>query len=283
VDQSEPVVVKFYRPARWTDAQIAEEHAFARELSAAEIPVVAPLSIAGRTLFHHGSMRLAIYPRRGGRAPELEDEAVLRRLGHYLGRLHVVGAARDFVHRPALTVESFGLDARDYLLGSDRIPRALLPAWRGICEQALQACGAAFARAGGLALVRCHGDCHGGNVLWTENGPHIVDLDDARMAPPVQDLWMLLGGERDLARRQLRVVLEGYEQFRDFDDRELALIEPLRTLRLLHYSAWLARRWHDPAFPVAFPWFGEPRYWQDRILELREQVALMSEPPLAPV
>jgi Ser/Thr protein kinase RdoA (MazF antagonist) len=279
-DDEPPVVAKFYRPARWTEAQILEEHAFVAELVASEIPAVAPIGIAGRTLHEFAGFRFAVFPRRGGRAPELEQRATLAHLGRYIARLHTVGARRGFMHRPALTIESFGDDSRDFLLGHGFIPEDLRPAWTSVVDQALLGVRRAYETYRASA-IRLHGDCHGGNVLWTDDGPHFVDFDDARSGPAVQDLWMLLSGERAAMDAQLAVVLESYETLRDFDRRELALIEPLRTLRLIHYSAWLARRWHDPAFPAAFPWFNTQRYWQDRILELREQIALMEEPPLS--
>ena len=282
------VVAKFYRPARWSDAQILEEHAFAAQLDAAEIPVVAPSVVDGVTLLHAEGFRLAIYPRRGGRAPELEDGDTLEWLGRFIGRIHAVGATARFAHRPRLDIASFGDEPRAFLLASDRIPQDILPAWKAATEQALEAVRHAFTRAGEVRDIRLHGDCHAGNVLWTPStgnaagGPHFVDLDDSRMGPAVQDLWMLVSGDREMMGRQLGRMLKGYEDFMEFDDRELHLVEALRTLRLLHYSAWLASRWDDPAFPINFPWFGTARYWQDRVLELREQIAAMQEGPLVP-
>lgn len=278
-DDAPPVVVKFYRPARWTNAQILEEHALVAELDAAEVPAVAADVIDGTTLHTFGGFRFAVFPRHGGRAPELEQRPTLVQLGRYIGRIHVVGAARRFAVRPELTIEAFGDESRAYLLEHGFVPDDLRAAWMGIVDLALTAIRRGFdgARVGTLRL---HGDCHAANVLWTDDGPHFVDFDDARSGPAVQDIWMLLAGERAQMEWQLAAVLEGYESFRAFDRRELALIEALRTLRLLHYSAWLARRWDDPAFPAAFPWFNTQRYWQDRILELREQVALMDEAPL---
>jgi Ser/Thr protein kinase RdoA (MazF antagonist) len=274
------VVAKFYRPARWSDAQILEEHAFVQELAAREIPAVAPLEIEGRTLHAHAGFRFAVFPRRGGRTPELEDEDTLRWLGRFIGRIHAVGAARSFAARPALDPESFGREPRAWLLEHGCVPPDLLEPWRGAADLALEAVARCYGEAGAVKTLRLHGDCHAGNVLWTDAGPHFVDFDDARSGPAMQDLWMLLSGERAAMSRQLGHVLEGYRQFFDFDERELRLVEALRTLRLLHYSAWIARRWDDPAFPAAFPWFNTQRYWQDRILELREQIALMQEPPL---
>jgi Ser/Thr protein kinase RdoA (MazF antagonist) len=281
-------VAKFYRPERWTDAQILEEHAFAAELHEAEIPVVAPLAFGGRTLHEASGFRFAVFPRRGGRAPELDDEKTLEWLGRFIGRIHAVGGRAPFAHRPRLDIESFGEEPRAFLLESGILPADLLAPWKQAVDLALEAVRHAFARAGEVAWLRVHGDCHPSNVLWTPDsgnlpgGPHFVDLDDSRMAPAVQDLWMLVSGDRASMGRQLGRLLKGYEDFAEFDDRELHLVEPLRTLRLIHYSAWLARRWDDPAFPIAFPFFDTPRYWQDRILELREQIAAMQEPPLVP-
>jgi Ser/Thr protein kinase RdoA (MazF antagonist) len=274
------VVAKFYRPQRWSDAQILEDHAFSRELAEREIPVVAPLVIKGASLHHFAESRFAVFPRRGGRAPELEDEKVLEWIGRFLGRIHAVGATRPFKARPALNVETFGTEPRDWLLASGMVPEDLREVWLSTLNLALESVKNLFERTDNVRSIRLHGDCHAGNILWTHEGPHFVDLDDARMGPAVQDLWMLLAGDRATAAKQLRALLEGYEQFHGFNREELGLIEPLRTLRLIHYSAWLARRWEDPAFPAAFPWFGTQRYWQDRILELREQTADMDEAPL---
>ncbi|HSH08311.1 MAG TPA: serine/threonine protein kinase [Burkholderiales bacterium] len=280
LEDGSSVVAKFYRPARWSDAQIGEEHAFALELAAREIPVVAPLARDGRTLFAHAGFRFAVYPRRGGRPPELDDPAVLEWIGRFLGRIHAVGATQPFRERPALDPQSFGREPRDFIVEQHLVPDELREAWSSIAALALETVGRRWQEVSGVARIRLHGDCHPGNILWTDDGPHFVDLDDCRSGPPIQDLWMLLSGEREAMQRQLAAVLRGYEQFCDFDARALTLIEPLRTLRLLHYAAWIGARWADPAFPAAFPWFGTPRYWQDRVLELREQVAAMDEPPL---
>jgi len=280
LEDGSSVVAKFYRPARWSDAQIDEEHAFALELAAREIPVVAPLARDGRTLFAHAGFRFAVYPRRGGRTPELDDPAVLEWIGRFLGRIHAVGATQPFRARPALDPQSFGRKPRDFILERHLVPDELREAWSSIAAMALDAVERRWNEAAGVASIRLHGDCHPGNILWTGEGPHFVDLDDCRSGPAMQDLWMLLAGDRDSMQRQLAAVLRGYGQFCSFDRRELILIEPLRTLRLLHYAAWIGERWDDPAFPAAFPWFGTPRYWQDRVLELREQVAAMDEPPL---
>ncbi len=282
IEDGAPLVAKFYRPERWSDAAILEEHAFVAELVEREIPVVPAQAIDGRTLHQYKGFRFAVFARHGGRAPELDDPAVLEWIGRFIGRIHAVGALKGFSERPALTPATFGVEPRDYLLANDFIPPELLAAYTSVVAQALDGVERCYARAGAVATLRLHGDCHAGNVLWTPDGPHFVDFDDSRTGPAIQDLWMLLSGERHDMVRQMGDILAGYEDFCDFDPRELYLVEALRTLRLIHYSAWLARRWDDPAFPVAFPWFNTQRYWQDRILELREQIALMDEAPLWP-
>ena len=281
IEGAEPVVAKFYRPGRWSDEAILEEHAFARELAQAEIPVVAPLVHQGATLHHHGVFRFAVYPCRGGRSPELDDERLLRQLGRFIARIHACGERAVFAHRPRLDVASFGEASRDYLLEAGFIPPDLVPAYASLCEDLLAAVRACEERAGGVRRIRVHADMHPGNVLVIDEQVHIVDLDDTRMAPAVQDLWMFLSGDRHEQTPQLDELLTGYTELRDFDPRELHLIEALRTLRMMHYAAWLARRWEDPAFKRAFPWFDTPRYWDEHVLALREQAALMNEPPLA--
>ena len=282
MEEGAPVVVKFYRPGRWSDAQIREEHAFVAELAEREIPVVPAMALDGDTLRHFGGFAFAVFPRHGGRAPELEDRDTLEWMGRFLGRIHAVGKLQPYAVRPALDIDTFGIAPRDFLLSHDFIPPELAAAWQSVVGQALDGVRGCYERAGAVGMLRLHGDCHVGNVLWTGDGPHFVDFDDSRSGPAVQDLWMLLSGERADMVRQLSDLLAGYEDFCDFDPRELNLIEALRTLRLIHYSGWLASRWDDPAFPAAFPWFNTQHYWQDRILELREQVALMAEPPLWP-
>jgi Ser/Thr protein kinase RdoA (MazF antagonist) len=278
------VVAKFYRPGRWSDAQILEEHAFSAELVEGEVPVVAPLVIEGRTLHHFGGFAFSVSPRRGGRAPELDDGEVLEWIGRFLARIHIVGAARPFATRPALDVKTFGNDSRDWLIDHRMIPLDVQSAWLARCNEALAMIADTALgerNEAGIRMLRLHGDCHPGNILWVPGeGPHFVDLDDARMGPAVQDLWMLLSGERVQRQRQLGAILDGYEQLREFDRAELALIEPLRTLRLVHYSAWLARRWEDPSFPINFPWFGSSDYWQGQVQMLEEQLEQMAEPPL---
>jgi Ser/Thr protein kinase RdoA (MazF antagonist) len=272
-------IAKFYRPGRWSDAAIGEEHAFTLELAAQDSPVVPPLVINGHTLHHAAGHRFALFSRQGGRTPEIEQEQTLEWLGRFLGRLHAVGARTAYQVRPALDIKTFGVAPRQLLLAGGWLPEDLRAAWIGITDAALDAVRDAYARAGRVRLLRLHGDCHPGNLLWTEDGPHLVDFDDSRSGPAIQDLWMLLSGDAPDMRRQFAALLRGYTLFHPFDAREIHLVEALRTLRLIHHSAWIASRWTDPAFPAAFPWFGSARYWQDRILELREQVALMQEPP----
>ncbi|MES2259585.1 MAG: serine/threonine protein kinase [Pseudomonadota bacterium] len=280
IEDGPPLVAKFYRPARWSDAAILEEHAFVSELAEREIPVVPALAIGGKTLHAYRGFRFSVFPRHGGRAPELDDPATLEWTGRFIGRIHAVGALETYNERPALDIATFGTEPRDYLLANNFIPAELLAAWTSVLDQALDGVRRCYDRAGDVRTLRLHGDCHGGNVLWTDAGPHFVDFDDSRSGPAIQDLWMMLSGERQDMVRQMGDILSGYEDFCDFDSREMHLVEALRTLRLIHYSGWLARRWDDPAFPRAFPWFNTQRYWQDRILELREQIALMDEPPL---
>ncbi len=285
LEDGQRVVAKFYRPGRWSDAQILEEHAFAMELAAAEVPMVAPLVVNGRTLHHFGGFAFSVSPWRGGRTPELDDFEVLEWIGRFLARIHTVGAQRPFELRPPLNVQTFGVDSRDWLLAHQVIPLDQESAWRKACDEALQVIGEKMSACNATQL-RLHGDCHPGNVLWTpldddgRGGPHFVDLDDARMGPAVQDMWMLLSGERAQRSMQLSTLVDGYEQFRSFDRRELTLIEPLRTLRLIHYSAWLARRFADPIFPINFPWFGSSDYWRGQVDMLHEQLEAMQEEPL---
>ncbi len=280
VEDAPPVVAKFYRPGRWTDAAILEEHAFAQELAAQEIPVVAPLSHGGTTLHVHGEFRFAVYPCHGGRAPELDDMELQAQIGRLVARIHLQGARRGFQHRMRLGPESYGEKSREFLLAAAFIPEELREVYDGVCDQALSAVRECYARAAAPRELRLHGDFHPGNVLVLGEQVHIVDLDDALTGPAVQDLWMFLSGNREEQTPQLEKLLGGYTEFRDFDALELHLIEALRTLRIMHYAAWLARRWQDPAFRIAFPWFNTRRYWDEHVLALREQIALMQEPPL---
>ena len=276
-----PVVAKFYRPGRWTDAAILEEHAFSMELADREIPVVAPFCHKSHTLHHHRDFRFAVYAFRGGRTPELDDLKLLRQIGHLVARIHLAGETRKFSERPVLDITSYGERSKNYLLENRFIPADLEPAYTSICDHLFDGIRGCYARSGDPDHIRLHADFHPSNVLIDEERVHIVDLDDARMGPAIQDLWMFLSGDRAEQTPQLEQLLEGYTEFRHFDARELHLIEALRTLRIMHYSAWLAKRWQDPAFQLAFPWFNGNRYWDEHILVLREQAALMEEGPLA--
>lgn len=278
IEDEKPIVAKFYRPERWTDDAIDEEHQFLHALVSEEIPVVAPIAINGTTLHQHMGYRYTIFPKHGGRSPDLDQPGVLARIGRFIGRIHAVGQQSPFVARPTIDISTFAMEPSQYLLAHQFIPQDLLPAYTTLMEQAIDGVQRCFDRAGDVNYLRLHGDCHMGNVLWTDDGPHFVDFDDSRMGPAIQDLWMMLSGSELQMRQQLQALLSGYECFVDFDDNELHLIEAMRTLRLIHYSAWLARRWDDPAFKQTFTWFNTQHYWQDRILELREQIAAMDEP-----
>jgi Ser/Thr protein kinase RdoA (MazF antagonist) len=280
IEDGEPVVAKFYRPSRWTDAAIREEHAFAAELAAQEIPVVAPLLRDGASLHVHLGFRYAIFPRRGGRWPELGSVDDREWVGRFLGRIHAVGRAARFDERTRLSMEELGRKARDFVLDGAWMPDYLATKYADLTDDLLEEVEARAAGWGGAAMLRILGDCHRGNILWTDQGPHFVDLDDCLTGPAIQDLWMLLAGAPQEMRTELHDLLKGYEQFLPFDAREIALIEPLRALRMIHYSAWLARRWHDPAFPQAFPWFAEPRYWEQHYRALEDQLAAVVGPPL---
>ena len=280
IDDQPAVVAKFYRPGRWSDAAILEEHVFTADLSAQDIPVVPPLERDGVTLHFHGDFRFAVYPCHGGRAPDLDDLKLLRQLGRLIGRIHLQGRRERFRHRIRLDLESYGEQSRDFLLDEKFIPEELQETYAGICEHLFRAIGNCFARAGDPTYQRIHGDFHPGNVLVDGERLHIVDFDDTLMGPSMQDLWMFLSGDRHEQTPQLAELLAGYTEFRDFDAAELNLIEALRTLRIMHYAAWLARRWADPAFQRAFPWFDTRRYWDEHVLALREQAALMEEEPI---
>jgi Ser/Thr protein kinase RdoA (MazF antagonist) len=278
------LVAKFYRPERWSDAQILEEHAFADALMREEIPMVGPLVLHGETLHHQAGFAFSVSPRRGGRTPELDDEEVLEWIGRFIARIHTVGQQQAFATRPTLNVQTFAVDSGDWLLKHNVIPLDQQSSWASWCDKAIAIATEVFA-ANPSASIRLHGDCHPGNILWTptdqaNGGPHFVDLDDARMGPAIQDLWMLISGDRKQQTYQLGVLLDGYEQMRELNRAELALIEPLRTLRLIHYSAWLARRRDDPAFVQHFSWFGSSDYWAGQIHMLEEQCEAMQEPAL---
>jgi Ser/Thr protein kinase RdoA (MazF antagonist) len=280
IDEDAPLVAKFYRPGRWSDDQILEEHRFSLELAEAEIPLIAPMVIGGVTLFHHAGFRFALFRRQGGHAPELEDRETRVWLGRFIGRIHAVGRTKRFGSRPALTPERFGRASIRTVQEEGWLPPHLDQAFDSLTRDLMAGIERAWAAAGDFSLIRLHGDCHPGNLLWRD-GPFFVDLDDCQSGPAIQDLWMLLSGDRNEMELQLTDVVEGYRQFCDFDYRELLLVEALRTLRMLHHAAWLARRWEDPAFPIAFPWFDSPRFWENLILDLREQAAAMQEPALS--
>lgn len=280
IEDAKPLIAKFYRAGRWSDHQIIEEHRYSIELAEHELPVVAPWrNAAGESLFQYHDFRFALYPQQGGHAPEFDNLDNLLILGRMLGRMHRIGAVRPFQYRPTLDSLSFGHESVA-LIRERFIPAEYRDSYTALTGQLLEVIDRMLAAAGQIRYIRVHGDCHSGNILWRDHAPHFVDFDDSRMAPAVQDLWMMLSGDRSRKISQLDALLEGYKEFCDFDPAELRLIEPLRTLRMLHYSAWLARRWDDPAFPVAFPWFNSVRYWGEHILELREQLAALDEPTL---
>jgi len=275
-----PLVLKFYRPARWSDAQILEEHEFTAELAAAELPVAAPLSLGGETLVRFREFRFAAFPWMRGRAPELDAIDARQLLGRTLARVHQVGARRPFRVRPHIDIQRLGWEARAQLLASELLPGALAERYSSVSGALLERVTEGFAAVGGFAEIRLHGDCHLGNLLWNEHGPAFVDLDDCAMGPRMQDLWMMLSGPPREQQRQWAELLEGYQQFADLDLRELRLIEPLRALRMLHHAAWVAHRWGDPAFPRAFPWLGEERWWERYLQDLLEQIEAIEDPPL---
>jgi Ser/Thr protein kinase RdoA (MazF antagonist) len=275
----ESVIAKFYRPNRWSDAAIREEHTFTFELDALDIPAVPPMLLDGESLFQFASFRFSLYPLRAGRAPDLENPSHLEQLGRFVGRIHALGATRAFMHRPTLNVQTFGDDSYEFLLENEFIPVELERAYETLAEDLLHAIEHRFDLIC-PELIRLHGDGHPGNILWKNETPFIVDFDDARMGPAVQDLWMFLSGDRPHMESSLDTLLKAYSQFHDFDTRELSLIEPLRTLRMMHHAAWLARRWDDPAFKRAFPWFNTQNYWEDHILSLKEQASALHEAPI---
>ena len=281
VEQAEPVVVKFYRPQRWTDDAIEEEHRFTQELADGGLSVVAPLVIAGNTLHRYQGFRFAVFLRRGGHAPELAHEPTLRHLGRVLGRFHAIGASGSFQHRPVISIAERGAEPIRWLLANNWLPMHLERAFEQLGDQLLEAINAGFERAGTFRNQRLHGDCHPGNILWRDDQAHFVDLDDCMEGPAIQDLWMLIAGERSERERQMGWLIDEYRLFHDFDARELNLVEPLRTLRMLYYQAWLARRWDDPAFPAAFPWFAGDRHWETVIEQLKEQLGELAEPALS--
>ncbi|PUA27433.1 MAG: stress response serine/threonine protein kinase YihE [Cellvibrio sp. 79] len=281
INDSPPIIAKFYRPSRWSFEQIGEEHDFCKELATAEWPIVPPLVHESGVSAHcDGEFTFALFPRVGGYAPELDNLDTLELLGRSLGRLHAIGSVTSFSHRPYLNIQSYGVDSREFLLSNDFIPPSLLPAYESLTKDIIKIIEQRFGECT-YTPIRIHADCHPGNILWREDRGVFVDFDDCRMGPAVQDLWMLLSGDRQDQTTQLDALLEGYEMFYEFDDSELCLIEPLRSLRMMNYAAWIARRWTDPAFPVTFQWFNTERYWAEHILQLREQFANLQEPALA--
>ncbi|AMJ85757.1 serine/threonine protein kinase [Alteromonas stellipolaris] len=275
-DDNKRYVVKFYRPARWTDAQILEEHSFAQELANSEIPVVAPLALNGKTLHHHGDYRFTVFPSVGGRQFENDNLDQLEWMGRFIGRIHRVSQAKTFKQRPDIDTQSYLDEPRQVLENSTLLPDHLKTAFFAILNPVITAASSAYKT---TDVIRLHGDCHPGNILWRD-GPTFVDLDDCRMGPAIQDLWMMLSGDRQQQLLQLDTLIEAYEEFQPFNTNQLALIEPLRAMRMVHYMAWLSRRWEDPAFPRAFPWFADDKYWEGQILALKEQLSAMQEPPL---
>jgi Ser/Thr protein kinase RdoA (MazF antagonist) len=273
-------VLKFYRPARWSDAQIEEEHSFTFELAGAELPVAAPIERDGTSLFEFEGLRFAAFPYLPGRAPELDQAATLTLLGRTLARMHAIGARRPFDHRPLLDLDRLGVRARAAVRGSGFVPEALVEQYARVSEQVIGRVRQCFENFGSLPRVRIHGDCHAGNILWRETGPLFVDLDDCMSGPRIQDLWMFLSGDAASQQSAWAQIMEGYEVFAEFDYAELTLVEALRSLRILHHASWIATRWHDPAFPRAFPWFGEARFWERHISDLFEQLSAMDDPPI---
>jgi Ser/Thr protein kinase RdoA (MazF antagonist) len=277
IEDEKPVIAKFYRPNRWSTEAINEEHEFAHELLHHEIPVVAPLLLEDKTLHEHGGFRFALFPRRGGRTLELDNMDQLEWMGRFIGRLHAIGACQPFQHRIQLNAQTYGYVPYQFLIQNNFIPAEIRFNYSQAVEAILQHIEQIFEEVGEVGLLRLHGDCHAGNVLWNTEGPHIVDLDDCLTGPAIQDIWMLLSGNQQDVKAQLAHILDGYEEFNDFNVRELKLVEALRSLRMMHYSAWLAKRWEDPTFPLNFPWFNTPRYWQQHLQDLREQLELLKE------
>lgn len=280
VEGGEPVIAKFYRPGRWTPEQLREEHEFTLQLDEEELSVVPPITIDGESLFRYQGFHIAVFRRRGGRAPPVDDLSCLKILGRFIARIHNVGATQSFAHRPALSVEEYAVDATEFVLERGFVPPDVTEAYRTTTEGLIERIRNAM-EAVAPSTLRIHADCHIGNVLWRDDAPHFVDFDDTRMGPAIQDLWMLLSGDEEYRRMQMKKILEGYADFRELDLSELRLIEPLRALRMMHHAGWLAKRWDDPAFPRAFPFFNTQKYWSGHILELREQWAAMEAPPLA--
>lgn len=278
-DDSQKFVTKFYRPNRWSLAQIQEEHDFALELKDQEIPMIAPIKHDGVTLFEFKGFHFAVFPCRGGRIFEVDNLDQLEWMGRFLGRIHAVGSQNKFQHRPQFSSKESLFDARKTLFSTpDTVPVGLQTSFFTILDQVIEIADNQYKPS---KNIRLHGDCHAGNILWTDAGPHFVDLDDCRSGPAIQDLWMMLFGDRQQKLLQLDTLLMGYEEFFSFEHSELRLIESLRTMRLVNYMAWLTKRWQDPAFPRNFPWFNTEKYWEEQILMLKEQYSILHEPTLS--
>jgi Ser/Thr protein kinase RdoA (MazF antagonist) len=276
IEEAPPLIAKFYRPGRWSNEAILEEHQFATELASHEIPVIAPLQVSEQTLHTYQDFRFALFPRQGGRALEVDNDEHLEWMGRFIGRLHAVGACQPFQRRLRLDVQTYGYQPYHFLIENNFIPEDLKHNYCATMDKLLQQVAESFDNVGELTYLRLHGDCHAGNVLWNQAGPQIVDLDDCLMGPAIQDIWMLLSAHsKSETKAQLDLILDGYYEFHDFNPREIHLIEPLRTLRMIHYAAWLAKRWEDPAFPLNFPWFNTARYWQEQLQHLREQSEIL--------
>ncbi|CAM3025334.1 serine/threonine protein kinase [Vibrio neptunius] len=277
-EERQRYVVKFYRPERWSSAQIQEEHDFTLELIESDIPVAPPIKFQGQTLHQYQGYLFALFASVGGRQFEVDNLEQLEGVGRFLGRIHKVGARMAFKHRPTISLEEYLHQPRKILEQSQFIPFHLENAFFNDLDLLIQSLQQQWDDSANI--IRLHGDCHPGNILWRD-GPMFVDLDDSRNGPAVQDLWMMLNGERADKLMQLDILLEAYQEFNDFNTNELKLIEPLRGLRMVHYMAWLAKRWQDPAFPIAFPWFDDPKYWESQVLAFKEQISALSEPPLS--
>lgn len=276
-DRAQRYVTKSYRPERWSDDQILEEHAFAAELADAELPVAVPVAIDGKTLFEFKGFRFALFPSLGGRPFEMDNLDQLEAIGHLLGRMHQVGRVAPFSEREHIGPH-FARRALTVLEESTLVPGHLHAELLSAAKTLTQAIEQHWFEAKPLRL---HGDLHPGNILWMPDGPGVVDLDDAVTGPAIQDLWMMLSGDDNDRRLQLDTLLLAYEEFSDFDHRELKLIEPLRGIRMLHHMAWVLRRWDDPAFPQHFPWFEDESFWQRQCRELMQQCQLIAAPPLS--
>ena len=274
-------VTKFYRPQRWQLAQIQEEHDFSFELDEHELPIVAPLKINGTSLFEHQGYHFAVFPCRGGRIFEVDNLDQLEWMGRFVGRIHAVSAQKPFVHRPSFTVDEMLYQASDTIEKSNFVSRVLHKPFFTILAQVIDVAAKQYQAVNKVTQIRLHGDCHAGNILWRDEGPHFVDLDDCRTGPAIQDLWMMLSGDRQQQLLQIDTLLMGYNEFFSFEPTQLVLIESLRTMRVVNYMAWLCMRWQDPAFPQNFPWFNTEKYWEEQILMLKEQMYALQQPPLS--